>query len=109
MAKNIKKTSKSKVKPLVEEAVPRRPNNVVFRTNMDASVAIMRLDEDQYFYSLDGIAAELWKLIDGKASLKDIMKKLERRFQPPSGRFERDVKGLLGQLQKQKLLEYRDS
>ncbi len=67
-------------------------------------MAIMRLEDDEFFFVLDGIAAEFWNLIDGKTSLSKIKKKVSDKHEPPVTKFEKDVAKLVTDLKKEKLV-----
>lgn len=98
--KPVKKTTKGPD----ATCVPTRPLEVLARKNLDGTVAIMRLDNDEYFYTLNGIAAEAWALIDGKTELGEIQRKLIEKFNPPMSRFQKDMAKLIADLKKEKLL-----
>ncbi|MGZ3708528.1 MAG: hypothetical protein ACXWPM_06895, partial [Bdellovibrionota bacterium] len=64
-----------KAKPVSKKAmtgVPHLEKSVLSRKNADGTIAIMRLENDEFFFTLDGIAAEIWGLIDGKRSFDKI-------------------------------------
>jgi hypothetical protein len=123
MAKKTKKTSPSakaaktaKATKAVKSSKPagklaasdatvlQRHSEVLSRRNADGTVAMLRLDSDDSFYTIDGIAAEFWLLIDDKLSIGQIKEKLVKRFQPPAPRFDRDVQTLVSELVKEKLV-----
>jgi hypothetical protein len=63
------------------------------------------LDNDQYFYSIDGLAAEIWAGIDGKTSLNEIAKKVATKHKPPASKFEDDTKKFVQSLKKERLIQ----
>lgn len=83
---------------------PRRLPDVLVRNNPDGSVLIMKLDMSRYFFSLDGIGAEVWKMINNKNSLADIEKKMIQKFDPPVARFRKDLQDLLRKLVRDRLI-----
>ena len=64
----------------------------------------MRLDEDQYFYTLSGISAEAWLLMDGSSTLQQIKETLADKHNPPMPRFEKDMAALIADLKAEKLI-----
>jgi hypothetical protein len=56
--------------------VPRLGDGVVYRTNMDGAIAVMQLDNEKYFFKIDGLAKEVWAHIDGKRTVKAIVAKI---------------------------------
>jgi|GEM_PF-900177 len=83
---------------------PKHAKDVLFRKNVDGTVAIMKLDRDDYFFTLDGIASEIWLQFDGKKSLSNIKASIIEEFSPPVSRFEKDLEKLLSQLKKEGLI-----
>ena len=41
---------------------------IVFRTNKDGTIVVMKMDDDEVFYKIDGVAAEIWQKISNKES-----------------------------------------
>lgn len=106
-AKKSAKPSAAKAKSSVtfsEATVLKRNSDVLARRNTDGTIAVLRLDSDDSFYTIDGIAAEFWSLIDDKASIEEIKDKLAKRYRPPAERFSRDVKSLVNELLREKLI-----
>lgn len=115
VSKKTKKKSSSKKKPskgagsqsvpFPDHIVIRRAENVVSRINYDNSVAIMKLDNDECFFTIDGIAAEAWELINGNSDIGRIKKTLIKRHSPPVNVFNRDLANLISELQSEQLIE----
>lgn len=78
--------------------------DLLARRNNDGSVAIMQLNNDEFFFVLDGIAAEFWVLIDGATSLTSIKERLVRKHKPPAAQFEKDVAQLVTDLKTERLV-----
>ena len=86
--------------------IPKRAADVLSRDNADGTVAIMKLDNDRFFFTLSDMAAEVWKRMNGKTPLEVIKKELVKKFSPPETRFNRDVEKLLKDLKKEKLIAF---
>lgn len=80
--------------------------DVVFRKNRDGEVYVIRLDQEDSFFSIDGIAAEMFLLINGKRSIGQIKRKLITKHDPPLKQFDKDVLRFLKLLQKSGLIEF---
>lgn len=72
--------------------------NIVFRRNKDGSVLITQLNNDNKFYKINGVAAELWMKLDGSQSLEKIMKALLDEYDVDSKRLYQDSESCLNEL-----------
>lgn len=88
----------------LDRSVLRHSENVLAKSSADGSVAVLRLDEDRYYLALDGYAAELWRMMDGKKTLGQIQEQLIKKHKLPKERFSRDVRKLVEQLRKERLI-----
>ena len=110
MAKNTKGKPQSAQSPKSSQLkdkldfIPEPSKQVLSRMNKDGSVAIIRLDSDQYFYTLDGVSAEVWSSMDGKKTLARIVASLIKKHGLPEERFVKDVNKLISDLRKERLL-----
>lgn len=95
---------KSGSKTALDSAVPKREKDVLARSNSDGTVAVMRLDNDEYFYTIDGLAAQIWLLIDGTRSLSEIKSSVISKHSPPTARFEKDFSSFINMLQSERLI-----
>jgi hypothetical protein len=98
-----------KLKKAAKKAGPADPvlrveQDLLARKNTDGSLAIMRLDNDESFFILDGIAAEFWAMIDGNSPISTLKQQLVRKHQPPVVEFDRDVARLVTELKKERLV-----
>lgn len=75
---------------------------------MDGRVTILRFDDEQQFYTLEGLSAEFWFLINGKSSVADIKKALQKKHGDALIKFDRIFELFLGDLKKASLLETRE-
>ena len=90
--------AKKTTKEVGEDFVPRKRPSVFSKTNADGSVSIMHLEQDEYYFSLDGISAEVWNLLDSKTSVKNIIKKLRMKRPELPARLNEDVISLMQSL-----------
>jgi len=59
--------------------------------------------EDE-LYALNDSGKTIWKKLDGKKTLKNIIEELSQEFESPKNQIEEDVKGLVEELLKRKML-----
>ena len=93
----------------LDSLIPARTLNTIVRKNLDGTFSVINLKDDDNFYSIEGLAAEVWKLIDGKTKLAEIKKSVLKKHSPPAKLFERDVTKFIAQLKKDQLIELRKS
>ena len=79
--------------------------NVISRRNSDNTFSIISIDNEENYFSLDGVAAEFWSMIDGKNSVQNISKKLFSKYDYSAKDFNASVEKLLKDLLKSKLIE----
>lgn len=101
--KPAKKAKASPKKTL--SLVPKLPLEVLARKNFDGTISIMRLDNDEFFYSLDGVAAEAWQMFDGKTSCEKIVAKLATKHKVSPAMVGKNMTDLIKRLHKEKLIE----
>jgi hypothetical protein len=102
----MKKKSENKVKNPPRDPVPSLQESIISRVNPNKTVSIVNLELDDTCYSLDGIAADAWVLIDGQNSLNHIKTKLVRKHQPPIDKFNHDFEKLIKTLKKENLITF---
>lgn len=54
---------------------------VVFRSNKDGTIVVMKMDDDDMFYKINGVAAEMWqKFNSAKLNLGQIAEDLSKNY-----------------------------
>ena len=61
-------------------------------------------DMEDELYSLNDTGKEIWRLLDGKNSLQDVVRLLSDQFDAAPGEIEADVVGLAGELYRRRML-----
>ncbi|MET4589378.1 PqqD family protein [Arthrobacter sp. 754] len=74
------------------------------RTHSASRVALLHLDATQPVV-LEGTAATIWELIDGRRDQADIIAELEAVFEDAAGQLVRQVEAFLASLEAQRLIE----
>jgi len=119
-AKIAKKVSKKKVlkKKISKKKVVRtkkslsalfgkvfqKGNEIIYRRVPGGSLILMDLRNEAHYFSLDGLSAEYWELLDGKSDCKKLAEKLIAKHGLPREAFLKDVEKLVLKLKKNDLI-----
>lgn len=79
---STKKTVKKRKPRLDLSFVPRAAQDILVRKNQNGTVSIIKIEDEENFYHIDGMAAEAWMLIDGRKPLKKIYDRLAAKHSP---------------------------
>ncbi|MDQ0078453.1 pyrroloquinoline quinone biosynthesis peptide chaperone PqqD [Arthrobacter oryzae] len=74
------------------------------RTEPAGRVALLHLDATQPVV-LDGTAAAIWELIDGRRDHAEVIAELEAAFEDAAGQLAHQVEAFLASLEAQRLIE----
>jgi len=88
---------------ITKELCPKVNENVISRSNAHGRISIMNIDEEEFMFTLDGLAAKAWDLMDGNHSLSDIEQIIGKETGLPQ-RFEADLFHLVQELSKNGLI-----
>ncbi len=61
-------------------------------------------DIEDELYTLNETGRAIWKMLDGRTPVRDIIRRLSAEFEDPAGQLEQDVVGLVGELVKRKMV-----
>ena len=90
-----------------DENIYMKSSEILSRANADGSIAIIRVDSDKNFYSLDGIAANVWQLLDGTKSLQKVKMKLSQSHGIDFDAISRDTNSLVKRLLTHNLIKLK--
>lgn len=79
-------------------------DEIVSRNNKDGTVIVMKLDDSNVFFKIDGLAARVWKEIASKNSLADLKAEILKEYNTDEETLNRDISLLLADLQKNNLI-----
>lgn len=79
--------------------------DVVFRTNKDGTVVIMRMDDSNNFYKIDGVAAKIWTELSGNLSLEMIQNNILNEYEVSSEKIATDSEHLIASLLQKNLIK----
>lgn len=85
------------------------PSENVVARNIENELIIVPLvsgigDMDDELFTLNESGKSLWKLLDGKKTLENIVNELTKEYEAPRNEIERDVLGLASELVNRKIL-----
>jgi hypothetical protein len=72
--------------------------DIVCRNNDDGTIVVMNLDNSDAFFKIDGIAAEVFQLINSKRSFSKIVDTIHDAYEYDKERILSDTSNLLSQL-----------
>jgi len=78
--------------------------DVVARTNQDGTVIIMKMDESNTFYKINGIAADCWHAIGKNEVISDFIQNIVTEYDVQKEKIESDVTELLNKLLSKNLI-----
>ena len=78
--------------------------DIVCRQNQDGTVVLMKLDESDVFFKIDGIAAQVWNELSTHQSIKQINEKFAAKYPEHRANLEKDIRTFVGELLKRKLV-----
>lgn len=72
---------------------------VVFRSNKDGSIVVMKMNDDDIFYKINGVAAEMWqKFSEKECNLGDVANDLSENYAIPSEKIILDAQVFLAKV-----------
>ena len=85
------------------------PSKDIVAREIEGEIIIVPLvggigDMEDELFSLNETGKAIWKKLDGKKKLVDLIKELQEEFEAPEGEIQRDVIGLVEELLKRKIL-----
>lgn len=80
-------------------------DDAISRDHGDGLVSVLPHSAHDYYFVIDGIAAEFWKMIDGVATVQEIVNKLSQRYGVSESKLMRDVTSFLKELRKEGMIK----
>lgn len=79
--------------------------SIVSRSNQDGTVIIMRMDEGNTFFKINGVAAQVWKELSCKKNINQIMTELIATYNAPQDKIKSDVENFIKTLLTKDLIQ----
>lgn len=104
------KKDRSRPPKILDQSVLIQADSLLAKKNRDGTVTILNFEDDpESCYNVDGVAAELWLLIDGKRTFSKIKSLLLSRYDVSSSRLDKDLAKLIGRFFSLRLLALKES
>jgi hypothetical protein len=97
--------AKAKLVKLSLQSKLKQSSAALTRSNQDGTVSVLDLNNDDVFFAIDGLAAEVWSELDGKKTLEMILAKISKKEKVDVHLLEKECISFVSQLRKQNLLE----
>lgn len=78
--------------------------DIVCRKNQDGTIVIMKMDDSDLFYKIDGIAAEIWLRLEKKEVIRDIFSAIMDDYDVAEEKLKEDMLIFLKDLLKNELI-----
>ena len=67
---------KSKLKNLkIEEShLPKISEHTIYKQNRDGSYSVLKISDEDTYFTIEGPAARIWKLMNGKRSIQSLIR-----------------------------------
>lgn len=80
--------------------------DTISRVNQDGTVIVMTMSEDEFFYKIDGVAAEMWQLFSNKdKNLNSIIGQIAEEYSIPKEQVTKDTQAFLTKAIELKLIK----
>lgn len=78
--------------------------DLVARNNEDGTIVIMKMDESNLFFKIEGIAAEVWTGLGKQKPLKDIYADIKSSYDVEDDQLLKDIETFIGDLKSRDLI-----
>lgn len=79
--------------------------DLVARNNDDGTIVVMRMDESNLFFKIDGVAAEVWKGLNANKGLQEIFDEIKGSYDVTDDQLKGDMEKFLNDLKGRDLIE----
>jgi DNA-directed RNA polymerase delta subunit len=79
--------------------------DIVSRANKDGTFVIMKMDDSDTFFKINGVATEIWKGLSEGNQLKDVVADIQENFDVSEEQLEKDVEVFLTTLKTNGLIK----
>lgn len=79
--------------------------NIVSRSNQDGTVVIMKMDDGNTFFKINGVAAMVWKELSKSRKINEITKEIIENYNAPESVILSDINNFLQTLLQKELIK----
>jgi transcriptional regulator CtsR len=83
--------------------------DIVSRTNQDGTVIIMKMDDSNNFYKINGVAAEIWTGLSAQKNMDIIIANILTQYNVTEEVLKNDAESLLKTLVQKQLLTAKNA
>jgi hypothetical protein len=83
----------------------RASTEIVTRKNQDGTVVIMKMDDSNNFFKINGIASEVWNAIQNEIPLNQLKQKITSEYDVTDDQLNKDIDSLIKTLIEKNLIE----
>jgi hypothetical protein len=89
---------------ILDKTVKVQPD-LVARNNDDGTIVVMRMDESNLFFKIEGVAAEVWKGLNKNRNLKQIYADIKSNYDVDDTQLLGDIEGFINDLKGRDLIQ----
>lgn len=78
--------------------------DIVSRVNQDGSVVIMKMDDSNNFFKINGVAAEIWTGLSNAKNVEDILSDILENYEVTPHLLKKDSDALINTLLEKNLI-----
>ena len=79
--------------------------DIISRNNQDGTVVIMKMDDSNTFFKIDGVSAEVWTGISNKNSMETIINDILNRYEVSKEILNKDIESAINTLLHKNLIK----
>jgi coenzyme PQQ synthesis protein D (PqqD) len=92
----------------LENLVLGKNKGIIFsKMGADGAITLLHPEDEKNYFRIQGVAALIWKEIDGKKSLKEIVARVQKKAPVPVTNLKPKTIKLVAQLKKENLISVR--
>lgn len=81
------------------------PEGIVSRANQDGTVILMKMDDSNTFFKINGVAAEVWRELTSKKHINEITSEVISTYNAPEEKIKSDIKNFVDTLLEKELIQ----
>ncbi len=79
-------------------------DDIVSRTNPNGTIVLMRMDDSEVFYKINGIAAQIWSGIEEGKIVSELIQEITQEYECTQDQIESDTKSFIEELLEKNIL-----
>lgn len=79
--------------------------DLITRQNQDGTVVIMKMDDSNTFFKVDGIAAHIWTSMQSNQELEDVFNEIHQEYNVSEEQLLKDMSNFITTLKEKELIQ----